>query len=82
MKNKIIKMFSIICITLTSLSFVKADLVGNWSNSSSKPFFPRTEPEPKPNLLPTFIIAGVILALIVICFALLNYLKNKNNDKK
>lgn len=77
MKNKIIKMFSIICITLTSLSFVKADIVGDWRN-------PKLEIEKtnEPNNTYLYIIAGVIAVVVVVCFVLLNYFKNKKSVKK
>ncbi len=76
MKEKIIKLYSIICVVMTSLCFVRADIVLTYPDETGELEIPDKSPN-----VDEAIILGVIILIVAICLLVLKYL-NDNKKKK
>ncbi len=85
MKEKIIKLYSIICVIMTSLCFVHADVVNIIRGEDGKLIF-LDDSHPKEvkreQQITPIIIAVVIVLIVVISFIVLKHLNKKNNENK
>lgn len=81
MKNKILKLFSVICVTMTSLSFVKADIISDpiYISRPSRP----SKQESFFEKIDFLVIPAIIAVLVVACviaLVMINKKKKQNND--